>query len=102
MFRMKRSTIMVKSLSGGLHGNTRKLSEFFHPFPSTSATPDGLYLMHAVKDSEFSTVKAALESGVNPNFRSEEVRNHCFTYEHKEHTTLADSCITQTHALPTL
>lgn len=67
---------MARRLSGRIHGlsrNARNFSEFFHPFPSTAATPDGLYLMYAVKDNEFSTVKAALESGVDPNFRCEEV-----------------------------
>eukprot|EP01032_Pedospumella_encystans_P030510 gene30510-34440_t len=72
---MQRSIFAARKLSVRLNGlgqNTRKFSEYFHPFPSTAATPDGLYLMHAVKDSEFSTVKAALESGVDPNFRAEE------------------------------
>ena len=75
--QMQRSVFAARKLSVRLNGlgqNTRKFSEYFHPFPSTAATPNGLYLMHAVRDSEFSTVKAALESGVDPNFRAEEVR----------------------------
>ena len=51
----------------------RRFSDLHHLPPSTETTP-GYCLVRAVRDSGLSTVKAALESGVDPNFRSEEVR----------------------------
>ena len=51
----------------------RRFSDLHHLPPSTETTP-GYCLVRAVRDNGLSTVKAALESGVDPNFRSEEVR----------------------------
>eukprot|EP00598_Pedospumella_elongata_P009185 CAMPEP_0184996762 /NCGR_PEP_ID=MMETSP1098-20130426/57544_1 /TAXON_ID=89044 /ORGANISM="Spumella elongata, Strain CCAP 955/1" /LENGTH=176 /DNA_ID=CAMNT_0027523285 /DNA_START=54 /DNA_END=584 /DNA_ORIENTATION=- len=48
-----------------------RFSDLHHLPPSTETTP-GYCLVRAVRDNGLSTVKAALESGVDPNFRSEE------------------------------
>lgn len=51
----------------------RNYSEFPESFPSTKGVADGKYLVNAVLAHDTGTVLDILESGVDPNFRSEQV-----------------------------
>lgn len=57
-----------------LRRKTRNFSEFFESYPSTKVVPDGQYLVNAVLAHDIGTVVDILDSGINPNFRAEQVK----------------------------
>jgi hypothetical protein len=76
MFR-KLSVLGVKARAVGAPNSSyvgaRAMSEFYSPYPKTKGVRVGHYLVNAILQSDKHTVFDILESGVDPNFRAEQV-----------------------------
>jgi hypothetical protein len=54
--------------------SVRFMSEVYDPYPDTDVT-NGQYLVRSVLDGEFRDVQCVLQCGVDPNYRTREVKN---------------------------
>lgn len=69
--------VVATSRSAGRNaGCVRVFSEFYAPYPKTNHVADGHYLVQAVIKGDVHTVEDSLNSGVDPNYRAEEVQDY--------------------------
>jgi hypothetical protein len=52
----------------------RPFSSLFEPDPTSNGVVDGYYLIKSVCSGDVSVIEHILDSGVDPNFRAEDVR----------------------------